>query len=143
MVVGDEVTIYTFLLTHVFRLFFVILFCLGKIIPPPDGTVFTFLPGSSRNITWDFDDEISQVASRTWSFTSSDGLRSGILGVIALDFQPQPQKGAPPGVNIIKPATLELNNVDHSYDGTYTFTLVAAESHKSNVIVFIASKFHS
>ena len=105
--------------------------------------MFTFLPGSSRNITWDFDDEISQVASRTWSFTSSDGLRSGALGVIALDSQPQPQKDAPRGIDIIKPATLELNNIDHSFDGTYTFTLVATESHKSNVIVFIASKFDS
>ena len=128
---------------HVFRNYFVVLSCSGKIIPPPDGTVLTFLPGSSRNITWDFDDEISKVITRTWTFTSSDGLRSGALGVIALDLQPQPQKGVLPGVNIIKPATLELNNVDHSFNGIYKFTLTTTKTHTSNVIVFIASKFHS
>ena len=126
------------LVVILFSAHFILHECEGKIIPPPDGTVLTFLPGSSRNITWDFDDE--KVASRTWTFTSSDGLRSGILGVIALDLQPQAQKGVLPRVNIIKPATLELNNVDHSYDGIYKFTLVATQTHISNVIVFIAKK---
>ena len=123
--------------------YFVFLSCSGKIVPPSDGTVLNFLPGSSVNITWDFDDEISQVASRSWSFTSSDGLRSGALGVIVFNSQPQIRKNVLPGVDIMKPATLVLNNVDYSFDGTYTFTITAVESDTSNVIVFIASKFYS
>ena len=115
---------------------------LGKIIPPPDGTVLTFLPGSSGNITWDFDDEISKVATRSWTFTSSDGLRSGTLGIIGFNSQPQIRKDVLSGVDIIKPATLELNNVDNSFDGIYKFSLTATESDTSNVILYIASKFH-
>ena len=123
--------------------YFAFLFCLGKIVPPPDGTVLTFLPGSSRNITWDFDDEISKVVTRSWTFTSSGGLRSGTLGVIVFNSQPQIRKNVLPRVNIMKPATLVLNNVDYSFDGTYTFTITAVGSDTSNVIVFIASKFYS
>ena len=128
---------------HVFRNYFIVLFCLGKIIPPPDGTVLIFLPGSSRNITWDFDDEISKVITRTWTFTSSDGLRSGLLGIIGFNSQPQIRKDVLSGVDIIKPATLELNNVDNSFNGIYKFTLTTTKTHTSNVILFIASKFHS
>jgi hypothetical protein len=36
--------------------------------------------------------------------------------------------GILPGISITKPATLVLNNVNQSYDGTYRFTLVATES---------------
>ena len=124
-------------------LYFVILSYLGKIISPPDGTALTFLPGSSENITWTFDDKISQVTYRTWFFRSSDGLRFGTLGVIAQDTEPNIPQNVLSGVNIIKPATLVLNNVNHSYDGTYTFTLATTESFTSNVIVFIASKYNS
>ena len=123
----------------------VILSYLGKIISPPDGTALTFLPGSSENITWTFDDVISGVASRTWFFTSSDGLRAGTLGVIALDLQPQIQENVLPRINIIKPATLVLNNVNHSYDGIYTFEIKtsSAGTYTSQVTVYIASKYHS
>jgi hypothetical protein len=125
-----------------FRLITFSYLILGKIIPPPDGTVLTFLPGSSRNITWDFDDDLSVVSSRSWIFTSSDGLRTGTLGVIALDSSAVVQNPPLPGIKIIKPATLELNDVSHIYDGNYSFSLVTSvpESHTSKVTVYIARK---
>ncbi len=85
-------------------------------------------------------DEISKVASRSWSFTSSDGLRSAYLGGILFDSQPGVQRNILPGIDIKKPATLVLSNVSHIYDGTYTFRLSATETDQSNVRVFIASK---
>ena len=115
--------------------------CEGKIISPPNRTVLIFLPGTSENITWKFDDEVAQVTSRTWYFTSSDGLRSGTLGVIAYDRKPNLTQNVLSGVNIIKPATLVLNNVNHSYDGVYTFDLQPADvTYSSEVTVYIARK---
>lgn len=68
------------------------------------------------------------MVSRSWFFTSSDGLRSGPLAAIPLDIDPVMRMGILPGISITKPATLVLNNVNQSYDGTYRFTLVATES---------------
>ena len=116
--------------------------CLGKITSPDDGTNITIIPGESDNIIWLFDDMISNVGSRTWFFTSSDGVRKGPLGGILSDSTPAPQNGVLSGIGITKPATLTLNNVNQSYDGTYRFTLTATETDMSNVRVFIASKFH-
>ena len=118
---------------------------IGKIISPRDGTELIFLPGSTENITWTFDDNPSETL-RTWFFTSSDGLRAGLLGGIFSDFQPQIRQDnlLIPVFNITKPATLILNNVNQSYNGTYRFILKADRQPKvtSDVIVFIASKFH-
>ena len=134
-------TLRMFVYGVLFSVHFISYECEGKIISPPNRSVLTFLPGSSENITWTFDDEVSQVISRTWYFTSSDGLRSGTLGVIALDLQPQIQKNVLSGVNIMKPATLVLNNVNHSYDGVYTFSLqLAVKTYSSKVTVYIAKK---
>ena len=112
------------------------------ITSPRDGTELTFPPGSSRNITWTFDD--AKTASRTWSFTSSGGSGSGLLGTIISDLDPQTTTDVLPGVDIIKPATLALSNVDQNYNGTYTFHLKVnkkPDDTSSHVIVFIASKF--
>lgn len=111
------------------------------IISPRDGTKLTFPPGSSRNITWTFDD--AKAAYRDWSFTSSSGLGSGLLGGIFSEFEPQTTMDVLPGVDIIKPATLALSNVDQNYNGTYTFLLKVngKPDDSSDVIVFIASKF--
>ena len=115
---------------------------IGKIISPRDGIELTFLPGSTENITWTFDDNPSETLL-TWFFTSSDGLRVGFLGTIFSDFQPHIGQGNPlPMINITKPATLILNNVNQSYNGTYRLILKADGQPKvtSDVIVFIASK---
>ena len=112
------------------------------ITSPRDGTELTFPPGSSRNITWTFDD--AKTASRTWSFTSSGGSGSGLLGAIISDLDPQLSTDVVlPEVNIIKPGTLALSNVDQNYNGTYTFLLNVngKADDSSDVIVFIASKF--
>ena len=111
------------------------------ITSPRDGTELTFPPGSSRNITWTFDD--AKAAYRGWSFTSSDGLGSGLLGAIISEFDPQTTTDVLPGVDIIKPGTLALSNVDQNYNGTYTFVLQVNDKpdDSSDVIVFIASKF--
>ncbi|CAB3986179.1 B-cell receptor CD22-like [Paramuricea clavata] len=123
-------------------LYFLLFPCkgLGVIISPRDGTKLTFVPGSSRNITWTFDD--AKAAYRDWSFTSSDGLGSGLLGGIVSDFEPQTTTDVLPGVNIIKPGTLALSNVDQNYNGTYTFLLKVngKPDDTSDVIVFIAIK---
>jgi hypothetical protein len=118
---------------------------LGKIISPSDGTELTLLPGSSRNISWTFDDGISTVSGRTWIFASYYGLRSGTLGGITSPFPLQVTKNVLPGINIILPGTLELNNVSHSFDGNYTFSILTTDlkTHTSKVLVYIASKFHS
>ncbi|CAB4039502.1 Hypothetical predicted protein [Paramuricea clavata] len=101
----------------------------------------TILPGESKNITWIFDDDIFQVGSRTLFFTSSDGLRVGPLGGILLDLQPLIQKDILPEISITKPATLGLNNINQSYDGTYRFTLIATGSvSEFDVRVFIAKQ---
>ncbi|CAB4036888.1 roundabout homolog 1, partial [Paramuricea clavata] len=75
------------------------------ITSPRDGTKRTFVPGSSRNITWTFDD--AKAAYRAWSFTSSNGLGSGLLGGIFSDFEPQTTTDVLPGVDIIKPHALK------------------------------------
>ena len=103
----------------------------------------TFLNGSTANITWSFDDEISKVSFRAWYFTSSDGSISGeILGSIVGDgnFVPS-QASILSGVTIVKPASLILENVNQTYNGTYRFDLTAPVGGRSEVGVFIASKY--
>ena len=91
-------------------------------------------------ITWTFDDDISNVIVRTWSFTSSDSsskrtIALAIVNSRVVNFLPQ--------FMVIPPATLVLNNVSQSYDGTYEFKLEVNgwRAYRSNVRVFIASKF--
>ncbi len=115
----------------------------GKITSPPDGTKLTILSGSTVNITWTFDDEMSNVHVRSWYFTSSNGIRTGRLGAIYLNSQPEVQTDVLPRVDIIKPATLVLNNVIRNYDGKYEFSLSTRGGVAYNrVIVFIASKLY-
>ena len=119
--------------------------CLGKITAPDDGTELIFLPGSTKNITWTFDDDISQVASRTWSFASSDGSGIRVIAILTFDTQVSKRDGILPSFDIKKPATLTLNNVDQSYNGTYRLVLNIdglPDDFISDVTVFIASKFN-
>ena len=97
------------------------------------------------NITWSFDSDVSQVISRVWYFTSSDGsFVDEPLASIFRDGQPQIDNSGLSGVSIVKPATLLLKNVNETYDGTYQFQLSAPGSGSAfEVVVFIASKFRS
>ena len=105
----------------------------------------TVLPGSTVNIEWLFNDDVSQVISRTWYFTSSDGsFVNERLASIIFDDDPQIENSGLSGVSIVKPATLFLKNVNQTYDGTYRFDLSSPGGGRSaQVVVFIASKFLS
>ena len=122
---------------------FQILCCLGQITSPPDGTNITVLPGSTVNITWSFNDDVSQVSARGWYFTSSNSsINWKRLASIIDDGKPRIDNSGLSGVSIIKPATLLLKNVNQTYDGTYRFVFSAiANFGTSDVVVFIAGKF--
>ena len=102
----------------------------------------TVLPGDNVTITWSFSDDVSQVSSRVWFFTSSDGSFVGKrLARIIDDENPRISDIGLSGVSIVKPATLLLKNVNQTYDGTYRFDLSGPVGGRSEVVVFIASKF--
>ncbi|XP_046858266.1 limbic system-associated membrane protein-like [Xenia sp. Carnegie-2017] len=128
-----------------FVLFCWISSCQGKILSPPPGTSFTFLPGETHNIIWTFDDDLNALDSRDWFFTGSNvsiGIR---LATVARDFS-LIKLNAPilPNYDVYKPSRLELRNITHSYDGTYNFRLVRRDSllspFISEVRVFVAIK---
>ena len=103
----------------------------------------TVLPGSNITISWSFDDDVSQVIIRSWYFTSSDGsIVHDLLARIINDGALKIFTSGLTGVSIIKPATLVLQNVNQTYNGTYQFYLWHLGSARSSqVVVFIASKF--
>ena len=116
---------------------------LAKITSPSDGTELVVLSGSDQSITWTFDDDISNVAVRVWSFTSSDGSPKRTLAVAVGDGVPQPLKKNLPEFDVTTQGALVLKNVNQSYDGTYELKLevVGQPVDTSNVRLFIASKF--
>ena len=102
----------------------------------------TVLPGSTVNIKWSFNDDVSQVTARVWYFTSSDGsFVNKRLAIIFDDENPRIYNSGLSGVSIVKPATLLLKNVNQTYDGTYRFDLSGPVGGRSEVVVYIASKF--
>ena len=103
----------------------------------------TVLPRSTVNITWSFNNDISQVSLREWYFTSSDGsFVTERLARIFDDENPRIDPSGLSGVSIVKPATLLLKNVNQTYNGTYRFDLSArGGSGSSQVVLIIASKF--
>ena len=102
----------------------------------------TVSPGSTVNITWSFNDDVSQVSSRVWYFTSSDGsFVNERLARVIDDENPQIFNIGLSGISIVKPATLLLKNVNQTYDGTYWFDLSGPVGGRSEVVVFIASTF--
>ena len=117
--------------------------CLGQIILPPGGNSLTILNGSTAKIEWSLDPTVNLAAIllRSWTFKSSRGGKDDFLGSISQ-----------PGditistklyeVEIEKPATLVLKNVNASYDGTYEFALLAPGTSVSEVVVVIPGKFH-
>ena len=118
---------------------------LAKITSPADGTELVVLPGSDESITWKFDDDISNVVYRTWTFTSSDGSPKRTLALLVADGDPYLVKKSLPDFELTKQGALVLKNVNQSYDGTYEFELEVSGQpiDTSNVRLFIASKFCS
>ncbi|CAB3986932.1 B-cell receptor CD22-like isoform X1 [Paramuricea clavata] len=118
--------------------------CLGQVQPPSNGTRLIFFPGSTVKIDWSYVGDISQVDLRFWFFNSSDGSRTGRLARVLEDGDPGQQDfSLIPRFEIDKPATLILKNVDQSYNGMYTFSLLdkkSAQPQTSEVVVFIAKK---
>ena len=115
---------------------------LGKVHLPPGGSRLTFAPGTTAKIKWSFDARISKVIFRAWYFTSSDSAAEEVIAYIRRDFDIEIVNSSLPGVAIEKPATLVLENVDSSYNGTYGFQIAASGEQGSifEVAVFIASK---
>ncbi|XP_046858238.1 immunoglobulin superfamily member 10-like isoform X2 [Xenia sp. Carnegie-2017] len=116
----------------------------GKILSPPPGTSFTFLPGETHNITWTFDDDLNDLVSRDWFFTgSSNGSQSTLLATVVLDLSVQNfNEPILPNYDVFKPSTLQLRNITYSYDGTYEFQLRRKDgiAFISTVRVFVAIK---
>ncbi|XP_028399307.1 poliovirus receptor-like isoform X2 [Dendronephthya gigantea] len=111
--------------------------CEGIITQPPDGTTLFFSPDQSKaEIVWSFSDEITKVRFRDWSFLSSDGSIQA-LAEIQNDGEPKILTNKLLGIEIRKPATLILNKVNESYNGTYQFALKTALTTISSVSVFI------
>jgi hypothetical protein len=110
---------------------------------PAEGKEYVFLPGSTGNITWKFDDDISALALRSWFFTRRGG-SSERLVTIADDDRRKIRPSSLTGVEIEKPATLLLINVNQSYNGEYQFSLTKSSptAETIGVQVFIASKCH-
>jgi hypothetical protein len=116
---------------------------LGVIVSPAEGTKVTFIPGSTGNITWKVDDDISDLLNRAWRFTRRGGSKEELLATIA-DDDPRKIRSSLLGVEIEKPATLLLKNVNQSYNGEYKFSLTTKSASVPETIgvnVFIASKF--
>ncbi len=115
--------------------------CLGGITSPPDGTEYVFLPGQTAKIKWEFNDAISSLRLRIWAFTSSVGsLKDKGLASISKNKSTEIETKLFE-VDIERPATLVLKNVNQSYTGIYRFSLTASTSFTSDVGVSIASKF--
>ena len=119
------------------------IFYSGRIVSPAKGTKFTFLPGSTGNLTWIFDDEISTLDTRCWYFIPSGG-SSEQLARIFDDDNPEIRQSSLPRVEIVKPGTLLLKNVNQNYNGIYTFSLNGRYLvYPVSVKVLIASKYHN
>ena len=112
--------------------------CVGQQINlPPGGKIQTFLKGSTVRLKWNYT-STSTVRLRYWTFTSSDGKFSDItLAEISRDKDPTIETKEL-NVKVEKPATLILNNVNITYNGTYQFYLTPLGV--STVNVFIAGK---
>ena len=75
---------------------------------------------------------------------TGDGRRVETLAKIIHDSDPSIYNISLPGVEIEKPATLVLRNVDLRYNGTYIFTLATASLHlTSEVTLFVPGKLIS
>ena len=112
---------------------------------PPGGKTLIMLPGSNATIPWTFDDDISKVHIRRWSFRRSRGSGFQTLALVIFDGNPALRKNVLSRFSIEKPSSLVLHNVNQRYNGTYRFTLTvdgAQKDYISDVSLFIASRFN-
>ena len=120
------------------------MFCVGvgQVYPPPGGNIF--VNGSTAELVWSFDndDDLSKakILSRSWNFINSAGLSRGVIASINADEDPVIRSSILPGVDIKKPATLVLRNVDDRHNGRYVFTLSGDTFGTSGVTIIIAGK---
>ena len=117
--------------------------CLGQIILPPHGNRLILSNDSMAKIEWSLEPSLStsSIVFRSWTFSSSGGTSESLAQINAND--PAIINTKLYEVDIEKPATLVLKNVNGSYNGTYTFTLLSPKSSTSDVFVFITGKFKS
>ena len=87
---------------------------------------------------WSFDDDIKSFSVRTWTFTPSNGRRRVNLAIIIGDGNVQ-MLSTSYEVEVEKPATLVLKNLNLNYNGTYQFSMSPGGS--CAVVVYIAGKF--
>ena len=78
---------------------------------------------------------------RQWLFVGASGKREILGQIISLGIIDN-RSSSLPWVEIQKPATLKLNNVDLSYNGTYIFALTTVGATESHVALIIAGKYY-
>ncbi|CAB4044941.1 Hypothetical predicted protein, partial [Paramuricea clavata] len=108
-----------------------------QIILPPGGNSLIVLNGSTVRIEWSIDGSVSSgnIIFRSWVFIRSGKTeRLGeISGAGKITITTKLYE-----VDIKEPATLILKNVNGSYNGKYTFTLLSPGNSISEVDVVIA-----
>jgi hypothetical protein len=114
---------------------------IGESVSP----VRIILHGSTGNLTWKLNDiDISTLTSRAWYFTRSHQSTKERLATIRDDGNPKIRQSSLSGVEIVKPATLLLKNVNQSYDGVYQFSLIGYSVVAIvDITVFIAGKYQN
>ena len=114
---------------------------LGKIILPSAGNILIFSNGSTAKIKWSLDPSLSSVKIyRTWNFRNSrDGKAVALADITRVGKTVILTKLYT--VDVEKPATLVLKNVNGSYNGTYIFYILLPRFFSSEVHVFIAGRF--
>ena len=94
------------------------------------------LSGSTAKIEWSLGRSTGNVFFRAWSFISNSGKKSEVLAQISGENGDVVIDTKLYEVDVIRPATLVLKNVNESYDGTYVFTAITAGTSISQVTVF-------
>ena len=108
-----------------------------------DGDRVVLPPEGPAKVQWQFNvKDITKVRHRYWYFTSSDGTFDGeLLASVDDDNEPVIKSKRLAGLEIEKPATLVLNKVNQSYNGSYLFSVVAGrDSGTFTVTIIIAGK---
>ena len=97
---------------------------LAEIFLPPFGNLIYIANGSNVNLPWTYDFGAKIIVQRVWAF-SKTGKSSDLkaLATIIVDRKPDITNTTLNNVNITKPATLVLKNVNLDNNGTYRFTV--------------------
>ncbi|XP_028413711.1 limbic system-associated membrane protein-like [Dendronephthya gigantea] len=115
----------------------------GDVSPPSSGNKMILLPGSTAKIEWTFNDKISDVFFRSWSFTSNYPPNNNPKTLATINGNDSVKIVTNvPMFAAQKPATLVLKNVGRHHDGVYKFAVVAKSSNtasKVTVIIVVAS----